>query len=275
MYIKGRWYSHAAPVLEEMGRKRIEPDAAGYGVLISACGERDERAFAPLARAIENSPFEPCRIAHGLVFGAPSSDSVGSEETGETASSTLEVDSAVQEASAFFKRYASTEDMETIASFYNALIDALWARHLQLRARAIFLEAREILDNYPRPQYDEDAWSLDLRSLSKGASQVALMHWLQEVAERAAACRVVAPKLVLITGGRKDSANALKIYSGKGIGVGVVRQMVEEVVKDLGLPFTETSKEFCPAQLQAETDQVVRWVSMYKDRLQLSNTAPS
>jgi hypothetical protein len=280
LYIKSRWYSHAAPVLEEMGRKGVEPDAAGYGTLISACGEPDDRVFAPLARAIEISPFEPCRIAHRLVFGAPSRDSLNSDvffspidETGETASlSTLEVGSAVQ---AFFKRYASTKDVETNASFYNALMDALWARHLRLRAKAVLLEARELLESYPRPEYDEEAWSLDLRSLSKGASQVALLHWLEEVAERAAACPVVAPRLALITGGRKDSASVLKPYSGKGRGAGIVRQMIEEVVKNLGIPFSPTTKEFGPAQLQAETEQVVRWVSMYKDRLQLSNTAPS
>jgi hypothetical protein len=263
-----------------MGRKGVEPDAAGYGTLISACGEPDDRVFAPLARAIEISPFEPCRIAHRLVFGAPSRDSLNSDvffspidETGETASlSTLEVGSAVQ---AFFKRYASTKDVETNASFYNALMDALWARHLRLRAKAVLLEARELLESYPRPEYDEEAWSLDLRSLSKGASQVALLHWLEEVAERAAACPVVAPRLALITGGRKDSASVLKPYSGKGRGAGIVRQMIEEVVKNLGIPFSPTTKEFGPAQLQAETEQVVRWVSMYKDRLQLSNTAPS
>ncbi|KAG0625684.1 hypothetical protein M758_2G073400 [Ceratodon purpureus] len=289
LYIKGRWYSHAAPVLEEMGRKGIEPDAAGYGTLISACGERDDKVFAPLARAIENSPFEPCQIAHRLVFGASSNDTISSDvsaspidetsensETSETASlSTLEADSAVREASAFFKRYASTENTETNASFYNALIDALWGRRLRLRAKAVLLEAREILESFPRPHYNEEAWSLDLRNLSKGASQIALLHWLEEVADRAAACLVVAPRLILITGGRKDSPTVLKPYSGKGRGVGVVRQMVEEVIKDLGLPFSSTSREFGPAQLQAETEQVVRWVSMYKDRLQLSNTASS
>lgn len=283
LYIKGRWYSHASPVLEEMGRKGIEPDAASYGTLISACCERDDRVLTTFARAMESSPFEPCQVAHRLVFGAPSTDTVKSDisssqtdEAGETASlSTVEVDSAVQEASAFFKRFASTKDSETNSSFYNALIDALWARHLRLRAKTVFLEAREILENYPHPQYNEDAWSLDLRSLSKGASQVALLHWLEEVAERAAACPVVAPRLILVTGGRKDSASVLKSYSGKGRGAGVVRQVVEEVVKGLGIPFSPTNKEFGPAQLQAETEQVVRWVSMYKDRLQLSNTVPS
>lgn len=224
--------------------------------MISACGERDDRLFAPLARAIESSPFEPCQIAHQLVF-VPRTD---------------EVDHTVQDASAFFKRHASETNVE---SFYNALIDALWARHLRLRAKSVFLQAREVLENYPRPEYNEKMWCLDLRSLSKGASQVALFHWLEDVAERAEACPVVAPRLVLVTGGRKESTAALKPYSGKGRGAGVVRQTVEEVVKVLGIPFTQSSREFGPAQLQAETEQVVRWVSLYKDRLQLSNTAPS
>lgn len=283
MYTKNRWYSHAAAVLEEMGRKGVEPDAAAYGTLISACGEQDDTAFALLAKAMESSPFEPCQIAYRLVFGPPANVAVRSElsplpavQTGDTAYlSTLEADSTVEEASAFFRYYASTKDLVSNASFYNSLIDALWARHLRLRAKLVFLEVRDILEDYPRPQYNEEAWSLDLRSLSKGASQVALLHWLEEVAERAAECPLVASRLVLITGGKEESTTVLRPYSGIGKGVGVIKQTVEEAVAAFGIPFTQSSKESGPAQLQAQTEQVVRWVSMYKDRLQLSNTPPS
>lgn len=242
----------------------MEPDVAAYGTLISACGEPDDAAFEPLAKAMESSQFEPCQIAYRLVFVPPEN------ETGNS-TTTLEADSTVEEASSFFRHYASTLGI----SLYNALIDALWARHLRLRAKQVFLEAREILEDYSRPQYNEEEWSLDLRCLSKRASQVALFHWLEEVAERAAECPVVASRLVLVTGGREESSSVLRPYSGQNKGAGVVKQTVEEAVDALGIPFVQSSKASGPAQWQADTEQVVRWVSMYKDRLQLSNTPPS
>lgn len=275
LYTKNRWFSHAAAVLEEMGRQGVEPDVAAIGTLISACGEQDDAAFAPLAKAMEGSQFEPCQVAFRLVFVPSANNALRQElsppQTGDT--TYLEADSVVEEASSFFTYYASAKDFVSNASFYNALIDALWARHLRLRAKLVFLRARELLEDYPRPQYNEEAWSLDLRTLSKGASQVALLHWLEEVAERATECPVVAARLVLVTGGKEGSSTLLRPYSGRGKGAMVVKQTVEETVDALGIPFIQSSKEF--AQLQAETEQVIRWVSMYKDRLQWSNTRPS
>lgn len=283
LYTKGRWYSHAAPVLDEMGRKGIEPDVAGYGTLISACGEPDDKLFAPLARAMVNSQFEPLQVAYRLVFTPPANDAVRSElppppthHIDDSVSSiTFQSDSVVEEVVSFFKIYALTRGVKSNSSFYNALIDALWERRLRLRARLVFLEAREVVEDFPRPQYNDEAWSLDLRSLSKGASQIAFLHWLDEVAERAAACSVIAPRLLLITGGRKEIDTDYRPYTGKGSGQGVVRQTIEEVVRAFGIPFTQSSREYGPAHLQAETEQVVRWVSLYGDRLQLGNLTPS
>ena len=76
LYTRNRWYTHAAAVLEEMGRQGVEPDVAAYGTLISACGEPDDAAFVPLAKAMESSQFEPCRTAYRLVFVPPANDAV-------------------------------------------------------------------------------------------------------------------------------------------------------------------------------------------------------
>lgn len=251
LYARNRWYSHAAAVLGEMGRQGVEPDVAAYGTLISACGESDDGAFLPLANVMQSSQFELCQLAYKLVFSPPANDDV------------------VTEASSFLRHYARSKDLGSNTSLYNALIDALWARDMRLRAKLVFMQARSLLDEYPRPEWNEEAWSLDLRSLSKGASQVALLHWLEEVAERAAECPVVAPRLVLVTGGKEDSS--LRPYSGRGKGAGIVKQTVEEAVNALGLPFVQSRRDSGPAQWHAETDQVVRWVSMYTNRLQLSN----
>lgn len=139
------------------------------------------------------------------------------------------------------------------------------------------LTARKLLEKYARAQYKEDFWTLDLRSLSKGAAEVALLHWLVEVSERAAECLVVAPRLVLVVGGNvvMNTGGERRAFLGRGKGVGIVNRAVEELVESLGVPFATSSRDSSPGRLHAQTDQVVRWVSMYKERLRLDDLPPS
>lgn len=281
LYVKGRWYTHAANILIEMETKGIEPDVAGYGTLVRACGEEDDEAFAPLAAAMERSKFEPCRIAFRLVRvllasvdskSADTTTTTSSSEGEETSSAVgTSSDPAVEEALMFFEHYGSSRDRDANVSFYNALLDALWRRRLHQRAKLVMLMARKLVEKYARAQYNEEFWTLDLRSLSKGAAVVALLHWLVEVSERAAECLVVAPRLVLVVGGNVMNTGERRAFLGKGKGVGIVKQAVEELVESLGVPFATTSRDSSPGKLHAQTDQVIRWVSMYKERLRLDD----
>lgn len=54
-YIKGWWYFYVVLVLDEMGRKGIEFDVVGYGILILVCGELDDKLFVFLVRVMVNS----------------------------------------------------------------------------------------------------------------------------------------------------------------------------------------------------------------------------
>lgn len=285
LYVKGRWYTHAANILTEMETKNIEPDVAGYGTLVRACGEEDDEAFAPLAAAMERSKFEPCRIAFRLVRvllasvdskSADTTTTTSSSEGEETSSAVgTSSDPAVEEALMFFEHYGSSRDRDANVSFYNALLDALWRRRLHQRAKLVMLTARKLVEKYARAQYNEEFWTLDLRSLSKGAAVVALLHWLVEVSERATECLVVAPRLVLVVGGNVMNTSERRAFLGRGKGVGIVKQAVEELVESLGVPFATTSRDTSPGKLHAQTDQVIRWVSMYKERLRLDDLPPS
>lgn len=282
LYIKGHWFSHAADVLREMESKEVEPDFSGYGILLSSCGEPNDSAFAPMAKAMECSQYEPCRVAYRLACVPPAREDTtpaGYEPLHDHSqhiveSEESECDFAVEQASAFFEYYASTHTRDPNLSLYNALLDALWRRKLRRRAKLVMLKARNLLEWYNRPNYGEMVWTLDLRGLSKGASEVALLHWLSEVAQRAETCPIAATKLVLITGGRGSESSDIKPFSGRGKGNGSVMQVAKDIVREFGVPFIEGSDESVPGRFEGQPVQVIRWVCLHKDLLQLEDETP-
>jgi pentatricopeptide repeat protein len=277
LYVRGGWYSHAADIFNEMQRNNVEPDAAGYGVLISALGEMDNATIAPLAKALEGSQFELCRVAYHIICSPPpvQDSSSGTNPVSEGSldgllqPEALEHDSVVQEVSDFLEIYTSAQDDKSNFSFYNAILDALWRRGLKQRAKIMMLKARSLSDQYNCPHFGESVWSLDLRGLSIRAAQVAVYNFLDETVKRAKMRTILTQKVVIKTGG---SGTDEDVYVGQGKGTGVVKQVVFNSLIEMGAPFSEGLDQESLMSLQAPFEELVKWVIRHKDLIQLNDS---
>ncbi|KAG6552308.1 hypothetical protein Mapa_006161 [Marchantia paleacea] len=255
LYVQGRWYKEAAGIIREMDRQGIEPDVAGYGVLIAALGETGEE-MVPLTRAMQASDWEPCWVATFLVSAPPFKD--GLESTPEA-----DMDEAIEKIWSVFEEWATFKDREANRSFYNALMDALWRRGLRRRARSVMSKARDLLPWYNRPRRGLTS-VLDLRGLSVGGAQVALLDWLEHVAKYSEN----STSMVIHTGSNEPGVG--RYVAAKGRGVGAVKQAVTAYLEEMCSPFRELA-ELGPGKLQARTELVVKWLSKHdsKDALRL------
>ncbi|CAM6114865.1 unnamed protein product [Calypogeia fissa] len=259
LYVQGRWYREAANTMREMESRGLEPDASGYGVLIAALGELGDE-ITPLAKAMQVSDWEPCRIAFFLVSVRSSED----ETSGVARDTTLE------KAWSFLENWARCKDKDTNRSFYNALMDALWRRGLRRRAQLVMLKARALLHWYNRPRFGASS-VLDLRGQSVGGALVALLDWLQEAATNSVV-REAGHSMVIYTGGI-DIGNSRSVAI-KRRGTGAVKQAVAAYLEELCSPFQE-GPEFGAGRLHADSELVMQWLSNHdsKDPLRLRDYA--
>ncbi|KAL2608121.1 hypothetical protein R1flu_026694 [Riccia fluitans] len=250
LYLQGRWYKEAAGIIKEMDRAGIEPDVAGYGVLISSLGESGEE-IAPVVKAMQASDWEPCWVATFLV------------DTPAGAEAEAEIAVALEKIWSIFEEWAAFKDREANRSFYNAIMDALWRRGLRRRARSVMLKARDLLPWYNRPRRGLTS-VLDLRGLSVGGAQVALLDWLEDLAIYSEQ----STSMVIHTGSNDPGGG--RYNAGRGKGMGAVKQAVTAYLEEMCSPFRELA-ELGPGKLQARTELVVKWLSRRdsKDALRL------
>ncbi|KAL3675816.1 hypothetical protein R1sor_025764 [Riccia sorocarpa] len=250
LYLQGRWFKEAAGIIKEMDRQGIEPDVAGYGVLVSSLGESGEE-IAPVVKAMQASDWEPCWVATFLV------------NTPAGAEAEPEIAIALEKIWSIFEEWAAFKDREANRSFYNAIMDALWRRGLRRRARSVMLKARDLLPWYNRPRRGLTS-VLDLRGLSVGGAQVALLDWLEDIAKYSEQ----STSMVIHTGSNDPGVG--RYNSGRGKGVGAVKQAVTAYLEEMCSPFRELA-ELGPGKLQARTELVVKWLSRRdsKDALRL------
>lgn len=249
LYVRGGWYRSASATLREMESKGLEPDAAGYAALIAAYGDMSDEVAA-LSKTMEVSKLEFCRVLNDLLVPPASADS--GNETAHSAS-------RVKEAVDLLPQFAATRTSAENCSIHNAITDALWRRGLRKRARNVMLCVQNLFDWYVLPSFQQKKWVLNLKGLSIGAAQVAVLDWLEEAARQPK--NVTVPEKMIIVVGRaatgQDVVEDVKNTSPRRKTVGGTMSAVVSSLRERGYPCVCRR----PGELEAKTQDVMAWMS--------------
>lgn len=243
LYVEGSWYGHAAGILQEIESKGFDLDVASHGLLIRCFGTSEE-TMTPLARAVQSSKFDVCKLLTALFLS--------NQKNPEFKHGLLNM------VTVYLEKWNKLDDSKVKATIYNAILDCFWKKGLKGTARMILRQEREVFADYTRPQRHEMEWFLDVRGLSIGGGKVALIDWLGDAAELAYNGLVDDLKMVIITGGSDFppqivQSNSLETQK-KGL-KGALLSMLGE----LGSPFVESPDD--ARKLHASAAAVLKWIS--------------
>ncbi|GAQ81958.1 putative Small MutS-related domain [Klebsormidium nitens] len=209
-YGRGGKYKEAAELFREMQRGGCAPTTVTYSALLTACSKCSTWEEALVLLYVLNESGKDVELAIcRLVMGSPG-------------------EAGLWENAARLFRKVGGDNRAIRRSFFNALLDVLWAFGLKARANRVLTTARQsgaYLES-DLCSFRDTCWELDLHSMGVGAAQTMVLQWLAEIRTALAWGAKIPAEVTIVTGWGKHTR----------AGASPVKVAVRQLLDNLGVP---------------------------------------